>query len=343
MPNMLDLHDLPVVLLPTVLRELGALITNYSMTHNDMQSFLHSSDEHFDLIILEVFLNEAMLGFAHHFNVPMIGFSTFGASKWTTELVGTPNPMSYVPHPFLSFSDRMPFMKRLINVAFTWYDGFHFTKHLAMQSEIYERTFPRAGKPTLEALRKNVSLVLLNNHFTMNFPRPYAPNMIEIGGIHLNRNAPRPLPTDIKNFVEGARYGCVYFSMGSILKSSQLDEKMRDGILRAFSKLKERVLWKWEDADLPGRPDNVFISKWFPQDDLLAHPNVKLFITHGGLLSSTEAVYHGVPVIGIPMFGDQKMNMAVAVNGGYGLKLDYEDVTEATLTAALNEVLGNEK
>lgn len=103
------------------------------------------------------------------------------------------------------------------------------------------------------------------------------------------------------------------------------------------------MLWKWEDDNLPGKPDNVFIAKWFPQDDILAHENVKLFITHGGLLSSTEAVYHGVPIIGIPVFADQKLNMARAVNGGYGLTIDYIDLTEVALTAALNEILGNEK
>lgn len=37
----------------------------------------------------------------------------------------------------------------------------------------------------------------------------------------------------------------------------------------------------------------------------LGHPNVRAFITHGGLMGSTESVYCGVPVIVTPMFGDQ--------------------------------------
>lgn len=74
---------------------------------------------------------------------------------------------------------------------------------------------------------------------------------------------------------------------------------------------------------------------------LLAHPNVKLFITHGGLLSTIETIYHGVPILGIPMFGDQKMNMANAVAQGYAQMLDFKDLTEESLLSGINEILQN--
>ena len=72
---------------------------------------------------------------------------------------------------------------------------------------------------------------------------------------------------------------------------------------------------------------------------VLAHRNVKVFITHGGLLGSTEAIYHGVPVIGIPIFGDQQLNMARAERAGYGLTVNYQNLTQDALTWALKEVL----
>lgn len=87
----------------------------------------------------------------------------------------------------------------------------------------------------------------------------------------------------------------------------------------------------------------VFIKSWWPQDDILAHRNVKVFITHGGLLGSTEAIFHGVPVIGIPIFGDQELNMARAERAGYGLTVNYRNLTKDALTWALNEVLHNPK
>lgn len=76
---------------------------------------------------------------------------------------------------------------------------------------------------------------------------------------------------------------------------------------------------------------------------VLAHPNVKLFITHGGLLSTTETVYFGVPVLAIPVYGDQKLNAQTAVSNGFGLVLPYKELSERTLGEKLDELLNNPK
>lgn len=70
---------------------------------------------------------------------------------------------------------------------------------------------------------------------------------------------------------------------------------------------------------------------------------MKAFITHGGLLSTIESICYGVPVVGIPVFADQKMNMAGAVANGFGVEVDYSTLSEETLGSALNEVLHNPK
>ncbi|GLH07895.1 uncharacterized protein GBIM_13283 [Gryllus bimaculatus] len=71
------------------------------------------------------------------------------------------------------------------------------------------------------------------------------------------------------------------------------------------------------------------------------HPNVKLFITHGGLLSSLEAIYHGVSLIGIPVFGDQQLNMERASSAGYAIQIPYKEFSGTTLRDALNEMFSN--
>lgn len=57
----------------------------------------------------------------------------------------------------------------------------------------------------------------------------------------------------------------------------------RNAILAAFGQLKQNVIWKYEDDTIENVPANVRIEKWLPQSDVIAHPNVVLFITHGGL------------------------------------------------------------
>lgn len=236
----------------------------------------------------------------------------------------------------------MDIFQRAGNIAMTIFESVYMSLfYWPSQNQIYDESFPDP-KPSLSEAMKNVSLVLLNSHFTLSYPRPYVPNMIEVGGLHLNR-VPNPLPKDIKEYLDNAKDGVIYFSMGSNIQSTTLPVEKRDALLKTFGQFKEKVMWKWEAENLPGKPDNVFIQSWWPQDDILSHPNVKVFITHGGLLGSTEAIYHGVPVIGIPIFGDQELNMARAERAGYGLTVNYRNLTQEALTWALKEVLYNSK
>ena len=70
-----------------------------------------------------------------------------------------------------------------------------------------------------------------------------------------------------------------------------------------FRNIKQNVLWKFEDDSLTDVPSNVKIIKWAPQNDILAHKNVVLFISHGGGFGTTESLWNGVPMLIIPFFG----------------------------------------
>lgn len=100
MTNLLDIDGMPITKIIKDVYEIGITISNFTMRHPVTKQFL-DSDQEFDVIVLEIFLDESLIGFGHHFKAPVIGFSTFGASKWTTDLVGSPSPLSYVPHSFL--------------------------------------------------------------------------------------------------------------------------------------------------------------------------------------------------------------------------------------------------
>lgn len=142
-------------------------------------------------------------------------------------------------------------------------------------------------------------------------------------------------------WLDEAEHGAILFSFGTNAKSTFLPEEKVKMLLSVFRKLRQRVIMKWESETLEGKPDNVMISKWLPQDSALAHRNTKLFISHCGLGSVVESRYHGVPVVGIPIFGDQEGNLNRVVNEGWGVKVDFATISENLLHDAINEVLEN--
>ena len=131
--------------------------------------------------------------------------------------------------------------------------------------------------------------------------------------------------------------------MGSILHGSKMPETHRVALLNAFSKLKQRVLWKWETETMENLPPNVKLIKWAPQQDILGHSKIRAFITHGGLGSITESIYHGVPFIGIPMFGDQHTNVEKSVRTGVAIQLGFRELTTDSVLEAVHTILNNSK
>ena len=59
--------------------------------------------------------------------------------------------------------------------------------------------------------------------------------------------------------------------------------------------------------------------------------------------SIQEAVYHGVPMLGIPFFCDQKYNAKKISTEEIGLHLQFEEVTKQTLLTSINAILNNAK
>lgn len=96
-------------------------------------------------------------------------------------------------------------------------------------------------------------------------------------------------------------------SLGTHVQSSYLPKEKLQMFLNVFKNLSVSVLWKYEDTDIEMIPENVKIQKWLPQSDLLAHPKIKLFITHGGMFGSQEGLSRGVPMLFIPFYGDRKL------------------------------------
>ncbi|KFB44381.1 AGAP005163-PA-like protein [Anopheles sinensis] len=322
-----------------------AAMADYTLGHAKVQELLKNPTETFDLLLLDQVLCESLLGLAYHYGVPAIVYSAEAPNKYTNEMVANPHNPAYNPIPSLGYSDRMTLVQRVWNTFVSVCEQFNYKYlYLPSQEAVYQRHFQRKGTlPPLLDLIHNVSLVLVNSHPVINFARPFVPNMIEIGGVHIREFEDTGFSQDVINWVEKARNGVIYFSMGTNIRSADFPDYLRDAFTGAFSRLSQvLVIWKWENATLTNQSGNVIVGPWMPQQQLLAHPNVRLHITHGGLLSMMETVYYGKPILGLPLAGDQEILVNRAVEAGYGLKLDYQNVTEELVLELINQMLNEQ-
>ncbi|XP_042534097.1 UDP-glucuronosyltransferase 2B31-like isoform X3 [Dipodomys spectabilis] len=101
------------------------------------------------------------------------------------------------------------------------------------------------------------------------------------------------------------------------------------------------VLWRYEGPKPETLGSNTRLYKWIPQNDLLGHPRTKAFITHGGTNGVYEAIYHGVPMVGIPLFVDQPDNIARMKAKGAAVRLDFTRFSSEDLINALKTVINN--
>ncbi|XP_065332518.1 UDP-glucosyltransferase 2-like [Cloeon dipterum] len=296
-------------------------------------------NEKFDLVFISMFFNQCFLPFGYLNGAPVITISPGGSFGMGMDMEN-PEPTSYVPSIFLPFTSKMTFTERVANTVITQLISALGTYYLKPHMHQAAKEFFGPNIPTIEEMEKNISLVIYNNHFSLNSPRPLNPGIIEAGGMHIKEKNEK-LSKDLQDFMDGAKDGVIYFSMGSVVQGSQMPKDKLNALLGAFSDLPQRVIFKWETDEMPGRPKNVKIGKWLPQQAILAHPNIRLFITHGGLLSTQEAAYHGVPLVGIPFFGDQQLNVAKSARMGFAVGLDFNTLSKQSVLQAIKTVVNN--
>lgn len=144
-----------------------------------------------------------------------------------------------------------------------------------------------------------------------------------------------------------------------------MPEETVQSFVNTFARLPQRVIWQWSGKPHKNNlPKNVLVLPWLPQQDLLGiwreftaayldtsfsycifagHHKCRAFITHGGLNSIQEAIYHQVPILGLPFSTDQRLNMLRATSDGYGLRLDWNDLDSEKLLSALHILLHNSR
>ncbi|KAF3687677.1 2-hydroxyacylsphingosine 1-beta-galactosyltransferase [Channa argus] len=290
----------------------------------------------FDLLLVDP--NE-MCGFviAHILGVQYAVFST---GLWYPAEVGAPAPLSYVPEFNSLLTDRMSLVQRLTNTVV--YLAQRFGVHYIALPK-YDRIMQKHGvKPqvAMADLVQGSQLWMLCTDMALEFPRPTLPHVVYIGGILTQ--PPNPLPQDFEAWVnDTAEHGFVVVSFGAGVK--YLSHDIAHKLAGALARLPQRVVWRFSGTQPRNLGNNTKLVDWMPQNDLLGHANTRAFLSHGGLNSIYEAMYHGVPVVGVPLFGDHYDTMTRVAAKGMGIMLHWKYMTEEDLYTALTSVINDNR
>ncbi|XP_017113953.1 UDP-glycosyltransferase UGT4 [Drosophila elegans] len=305
-----------------------------------VQELLHNSSAQFSMVIMEAAHTDALYGFSQHFNAPLVGIAAYG-SAWNIDfLVGNSAPSIYEPMSALGYSPGLSLMEKWHNLIFITEERLveRFI-YLPSQIDLYKQYFPGASS-SIHDLRRRFSLILINQHFSMGRVRSNVPNIVEVAGMHLADPA-IPLDDELQKLLDEAEHGVIYFSMGLQVRDKWLPPGMQTTLFAAFKQLKQRVIWKNNNPAMFNDSKKVFARSFFPQREILNHPNVKLFINHAGLLSTIEAAHYAVPQLCVPLFYDQFQNTKRMEQMGVAQRLDYTDLTSDGVVMIIEDMLLN--
>ncbi|MGO0061600.1 macrolide family glycosyltransferase [Brevibacillus fluminis] len=130
----------------------------------------------------------------------------------------------------------------------------------------------------------------------------------------------------------------IYISLGTIVNQSIDFYQL---CFQAFEDTAHTILMsignKVQISDLGDIPANFIVKRYVPQPEVLKQ--AKLFITHGGMNSTNEGLYFGVPLVVLPQSADQPVIAERVAKIGAGLSLQMQSLTASQLRETAEHVL----
>ncbi|XP_041988993.1 UDP-glucosyltransferase 2-like [Aricia agestis] len=298
----------------------------------------------FDAVINEWFITDADAGYAAVQQAPWILLLGTTLSPYMEHLVDSVKSIPTIPLMLNEADIPMSLWQRIKNtIMFFAFIINELLVEMSITENDYRKNFGPIAEarqitlPPLQEVKHNISVLFVNSHPSLAPAQSVPPNVIDIAGYHID-DAP-PLPKDLQELLDSSKQGYIYFSMGSVVQAKYFPESTKKALTKIFEQLPYTVLWK--DGPTEKLPKNIYVKHWMPQTSILAHPNIKLFITHGGLLSIIESLQYGVPILAVPVYGDQPSNANRAAKDGYGLRVDFSEDMADKLDIAIREIMSN--
>lgn len=164
----------------------------------------------------------------------------------------------------------------------------------------------------------------------------------KISGCHKTQNmGPLPIVAEgkLENGLRDWLDACdqaIYVSFGTMI---QIEANLIEKILAAIDELQINVLWVStvcpNKAIFTAKPEKLRWVDWVSQTDVLDHPSIKVFLTHGGAGGVQESIWFGVPMVIIPHIWDQFYNAHRAEQFGVAIRLDRKKTTKEEIMRAV--------
>ncbi|KRY57442.1 UDP-glucuronosyltransferase 2B31 [Trichinella britovi] len=289
-----------------------------------------------DIIAIDYVLNECAIGISSILKIPRVYLSNYPMVEVYTDNFGVPSNPSYVPALVSHTGSKMSFFERVLNTA----------THVAL---IFARVglFWRSGKMfrdvgySAELRQEERDTIFYGTplEFLLDGPRPIANTVKYFGCMKCSGIKPRHV-SDLYGTTPNK--DVIVASFGTCSSASQLPERVIKSFSSAFSQFKQYQVV----LQIPGiekynnsLPSNVIAAKWIPLMQLLGDPSVKLLISHGGVSTTLEAINNAVPVLGIPLQGDQMYNVGRLVEKGVADVLFVNSLSGEKLSHKLRKML----
>ncbi|XP_034563425.1 UDP-glucuronosyltransferase 1-2-like [Notolabrus celidotus] len=292
-------------------------------------------DTQFDIVLTDPGLPVGVI-VAHELKLPTV-FNVRWITSGEGHSVVAPSPTSYVPASGYAASDKMSFVERVQNMLF-------FVLNMCIDKYIvcphYDKLVDRYFGPDVNFyhLLQGVDMWLIRVDFVFEFPRPTMPNIAYIGGFQCKPS--EALSDELEEFVQSSgEHGFIVMSLGTLVKGLPLE--ITSEIAAAFAQIPQKVIWRHLGEPPNNLGNNTLLVKWLPQNDLLGHPKVRAFVAHGGTNGIYEAIFHGVPVVGIPLLFDQFENVLRLEARGAAKSVDASTLTSQSFLEVIQEVLHN--
>jgi hypothetical protein len=289
----------------------------------------------YEFAIMDIPALHCYLSLPYSLGIPYAMLS-FGYFTWTYRV---PRLASF--STFCGFGDRMTFVQRLLTF---------FVEMLAVPTPMHSTAYVEKYAPERPPiggmeLTRGASLWFYLEDLATGYPMPLMPNTVAVGDIASDRFI-RPLSDPLVQFMKASSTaGVVVVSFGSLIDF--VPARIMTTFCDSFRGIRSRglrVVWKLKmnsEAKHGCNLENVMILPWIPQNDLLADPRVRLFISHGGLNSLVESVYHAKPLIIFPFAFDQPANAVAAESKGYAIRMNIAEFTSDELIANIEQILNN--